>query len=249
MKQGIANYYERYWSPEGWQSESHDARFPERLKDIIARRVTPESSVLDAGCGDGGKYGTWLAGICGEYQGVDIAETAVAIARERGLSASRISNMSELPFADDRFDVCVCIEVLEHLVFPLEGASELRRVLRPGGTLIVSVPNTVYWRRRIDLALLGRWHPLGNPDGARRPWDDAHLRFFTRKTLERMLTEAGFETTVLGIGGSLFGDLPWIARRFGTETLSKPFTILETAMPSLFGANLAAVARKAGGDG
>ncbi len=244
MNQSIDSYYNRYWSSEGWQANAHDNRFPDRLQSLIARAVTPGSRVLDAGCGDGLKYGVWLAGLAGEYQGVDIAANAVAAATDRGLEATRVDDVTQLPFEDDTFDVCVCIEVLEHLMFPLECAHELRRVLKPGGTLIATVPNTAYWRRRVDFALLGRWHPLGNPDGALHPWDDAHVRFFTRKTLQRMLSKAGFQTRVHGVGGSLFGDLPWVARRFGTDALSRPFRFLEVGLPSLFGANLAAVARK-----
>jgi SAM-dependent methyltransferase len=246
----MQNYYDQYWSSEGWAPNASERRFPDRLRSLIARQVSPRSRVLDAGCGDGGKYGTWLAGLAGEYLGADISEEAVAAARKRGLQAVRVEDVSELPVADGSFDLCVSIEVLEHLVFPLECARQIWRILRPEGVLIATVPNTTYWRRRFDFAMLGRWHPLGDPDGARRPWEDAHLRFFTRQTFQRMLTEAGFETQVLGIGGSLFGDLPWVARGFGTEAMSRPFRFLEVVVPSLFGANLAAVAKKPalGGD-
>lgn len=244
MSQAMRSYYDRYWSSDGWAPRARTRRFPERLRSLIAKEVTPGSRVLDAGCGDGGKYGTWLASLAGQYLGTDISSEGVVAARQRGLQAVRIADVSELPFADGSFDSCVCIEVLEHLVFPLDCARQLWRVLRPGGVLIATVPNTTYWRRRLDFALLGRWHPLGDPDGARRPWDDAHLRFFTRQTFRRMLIEAGFDTQVVGVGGSLFGDLPWVARGLGTETASRPFRFLEVILPSLFGANLAAVARK-----
>jgi SAM-dependent methyltransferase len=244
MNEAVQGYYERYWSEDGWLPQVQERRFPGRLQGLIAREVRPQSRVLDAGCGDGAKYGTWLASLAGEYHGVDISENAVVAARARGLDATRAGDISHLPLSDASFDVCVCLEVLEHLVFPLDCARELWRVLKPGGVLIATVPNTTHWRRRIDFALLGRWHPLGNLDGARRPWDDAHLRFFTRKTFARMLTEAGFQPQVHGVGGSLFGDLPWVARRFGSETMSERVRFLEAMMPSLFGANLAAVARK-----
>ncbi len=244
MTQAIKSYYEQYWSSDGWLAEMPDDRFPDRLRNVLAQQVASGSRVLDAGCGDGGKYGGWLANLAGEYWGADISELALAAARRRGLQAVRVRDVSELPFTDGSFDVCVCIEVLEHLLFPLECGRELWRVLKPGGTLIATVPNTTYWRRRFDFAFLGRWHPLGNPSGALRPWEDAHLRFFTRKTLWRMLTAVGFETEVIGVGGSLFGDLPWVARRFGTDVFSRPFRFLEVALPSLFGSNLAAIARK-----
>ncbi len=239
----LSEYYEGYWSDEGWLANTPDDRFPDRLRRLLASNARGKR-VLDAGCGDGRKYGQSLARLAAEYVGVDISGAAVAAAQARGLKATQVDDLARLPLADASFDVVTCVEVLEHLVFPLVAARELHRVLKVGGVLIATVPNIAYWRRRLDLAVLGRWHPGGNPDGARRPWEDAHLRFFTTKTLKRMLEEAGFSVSVVGIGGSLLGDLPWVARRFRTATLSRPFEALERPFPSFFGANLMAIASK-----
>ena len=156
MNEAVHGYYERYWSEDGWVPHVRECRFPDRLRNLIAREVGPQSRVLDAGCGDGGKYGTWLASLVAEYRGVDISENAVMAARARGLDAMRADDISQLPFADGSFDICMCVEVLEHLVFPLDCARELWRLLKPGGVLIATVPNTTYWRRRLDFALFGR---------------------------------------------------------------------------------------------
>lgn len=201
--------------------------------------------VLDAGCGPGDNYGKWLAARAGTYVGVDVSEHAVKRACDLGLDARVVTDLANLEFPDDSFDLIVYVEVLEHLISPAEAAAEGLRVLKPGGRLLATVPNIAYWRRRLDLTLLGRWHPGGHPDGSLYPWRDPHLRFFTRSTLRRMLTETGFHVReVRGINGSLLGDLPFVAHRFGSERLSRPFEFLQTVAPSVFGANLAVVADK-----
>lgn len=240
-----ASYYDRYWSTNGWPSDVPRGRFPAELRALLARHLNSSSRVLDAGCGDGAKYGVWLARQTGAYVGVDISERAVEAARSRGLSATVVEDLASLHFPDHSFDAAVCIEVLEHLVSPEAAAKEILRVLKPGGTLVATVPNIVYWRRRLDYAFLGRWHPGGHPGGALHPWRDPHLRFFTRRALQRMLSEVGFQVReVRGIDGCLFGDLPYVARRFGTERVSRPFRFLQDLAPSLFGANLAVVAER-----
>jgi SAM-dependent methyltransferase len=241
----LKDYYDHYWEsaswpttvPRGYQQEVEDLN---RLFTLL-----PVGRVLDAGCGDGSKYAHLLAGRGHAYVGVDLSASAVATAMTSGLDARTVEDLSQLPFADGEFDACVSVEVFEHLLFPELAAVEIRRVLNDRGVFICTVPNVAYWRRRLDLALLGRWHPGGHPRGASYPWKDPHLRFFTRHTLRSMLRRVGFaDVYVTGINGSLFGDLPFVGRRFGTQALSRPFRFLQSAIPSLFAANLAAIARR-----
>ncbi len=245
MKHAIKAYYDDYWLAESWPAEVPRGRFPIEIKALFEHYIGPETTVLDAGCGDGANYGSWLASRAGAYTGIDVSEQAVKAVLARGLTAKTVVDLSSTDFSDAQFDRCVSIEVLEHLVFPDQAAREIFRVLKPGGLLIATVPNIVYWRHRLDYALLGRWHPGGHPSGALYPWRDPHVRFFTRRTLMRMLTEVGFDIIeVRGIDGCLFGDLPFVARRFGTDLLSRPFRFLQDIFPSLFGANLAVVAMR-----
>ena len=132
------------------------------------------------------------------YAGVDISARAVERARARGLAAQEIDELAALPFPGASFDAVVCVEVLEHLLFPMEAVRELGRVLRPNGVFIATVPNMAYWRRRLDIAVFGQFHPLGTAEGARRPWQDPHLRFFTRRSFRRLFVEAGFACRVVG---------------------------------------------------
>src|SRR5581483_8007533 len=105
---------------------------------------------------------------------------------------------TELPFADDSFDFAVSIEVLEHLFEPQKAIAEIHRVLRPGGKLIVTVPNVSHWRNRVDLGVFGRWNPRGDHLSASQPWRDAHIRFFTVRTLGKLVEGCAFEIVARG---------------------------------------------------
>lgn len=109
-----------------------------------AAQVVAGRSVLDAGCGSG--YGVRIlseAG-AGEVTGIDIDSEAIAAA-ERTYGGNRASflcgDLAALGLPDDSFDVAVCFEAIEHLPDPARGIAELRRVIRPGGTIVVSSPN------------------------------------------------------------------------------------------------------------
>ncbi|MGK2958302.1 MAG: methyltransferase domain-containing protein [Acidimicrobiales bacterium] len=84
------------------------------------------------------------------------------------------------------YDVIVAADVLEHVPEPAVLLGEIAGRLAPGGYLIVSVPNFAHWYPRVRVA-------LGLFDYDRRGiLDKGHLRFFTRRSLEKMLNKAGF---------------------------------------------------------
>jgi ubiquinone/menaquinone biosynthesis C-methylase UbiE len=167
----------------------------------------------------------------------------VAQAQASGLEASVISDASELPFPDDSFSGVLAVEVLEHLFEPQKAAAEFYRVLEPGGTLFVSLPNVAYWRRRLEILLLGRFDPLGDDDSIKAPWRDPHIRFFTPKTLSRMLIQAGFEAKVYGYAGAFLADTPKIGQRLNGRS-SPLYKRAEARMPNLLGRRIYAVAVK-----
>jgi SAM-dependent methyltransferase len=89
--------------------------------------------------------------------------------------------------AGDGFDVVVAADVIEHLSRPGHALREMCRVLRPGGQVLVSVPNFAHWypRMRVATGLFGY--------DRRGILDDTHLRFFTRATLRRLVRASGFD--------------------------------------------------------
>ncbi|NIT54612.1 MAG: class I SAM-dependent methyltransferase, partial [candidate division Zixibacteria bacterium] len=108
-----------------------------------ASEFTKEKTVLDLGCNTG--YGSHiLKGACKEIIGVDVSEKAIKIANELygndGVEFSVIDG-KRLPFKENRFDVVVSFQVIEHIVDQGEYLKEIKRVLVPGGKIIFTTPN------------------------------------------------------------------------------------------------------------
>jgi SAM-dependent methyltransferase len=76
----------------------------------------------------------------GKAQGVDIDEEAIGYCRERGLTEVRLGSAETLPFQDGSFDLVTALDVVEHLDDDEAALREMRRVLRPGGNLLLTVP-------------------------------------------------------------------------------------------------------------
>jgi methionine biosynthesis protein MetW len=196
---GQQDYYDTYWDTEGITT-----RLPPGLLTLFERHISSDDDCLDVGCGDGGTSGGWLHEHAARYVGVDISESAVEMASARGLDARLIDDAGDLPFPDGSFDLAICTEVLEHLFEPQRALTEIHRVLRTGGRLIVTVPNLAHWRNRLDLALLGRWNPRGDHLSPAEPWRDPHVRFFTLRSLVDLTESSGFEVLERG-GHTQFG--------------------------------------------
>lgn len=104
--------------------------------DRIALR--PGSRLLDAGCGSGRELDELAAR--GRVAGVDLSPVAVGAARARGHADVHCAPIERLPFADETFDLVTCLDVIEHTPDDRVALAELRRVTRPGGLLVVTVP-------------------------------------------------------------------------------------------------------------
>jgi len=113
----------------------------------------PGRRVLDVGCRYGALTRHYLAG--NEVVGVDVDSDALARAAELGIETVWADADADLPFEDASFDVVVLGEVLEHIRLPQLLLREARRTLRPGGTLVGSVPNAYRLKNRLRF-LAGR---------------------------------------------------------------------------------------------
>ncbi|HVQ40324.1 MAG TPA: methyltransferase domain-containing protein [Pyrinomonadaceae bacterium] len=107
-----------------------------------------------------------------------------------------LNEATDIP--NESFDVIVSAEVIEHLENPRAIAREWFRILRPGGTLILSTPNNESWRALISIIVRGHFVDFGDSSYP------AHITALVRKDIKRILSEAGFtfsRFTFSNVGG------------------------------------------------
>lgn len=112
----------------------------------MLQRYRAEAPMLDAGCGTGLNLASMPAG----STGIDLNPRNLALIRQR-LPGQRVveGDIEAMPFDDGSFATVVCTEVLEHVPYPATALGEIRRVLKPGGLLIGSVPcRSFIWKLR-----------------------------------------------------------------------------------------------------
>ncbi|MGW7411984.1 class I SAM-dependent methyltransferase [Streptomyces sp. NPDC054863] len=198
---------------------SGDARSLRQARMLAgALAGTSGATVLDIGCGDGTAAVTAAPLLAGHrIVGVDWSQDALRRASARFAAVPRdISAVrgeltdGGLPFADRAADAVLFSEVIEHLVDPDSALDEIRRVLAPGGHLMLSTPNLAAWYNRA--LLLAGVQPVFSEVSLRgihgRPGREVvgHLRLYTARALREFLTASGFE--VVRIAGAPFHGVP-----------------------------------------
>ncbi len=174
----IRDYYEDLW--ERLPAELEPPSFERRLA-FLRGSVRAGDRALDVGCGIG-EFTAALAGAGAVPIGVDVAEAALKRARARHPERDfRLVPLDgPLPFEDGSFELVWASEVIEHVTDTARWLSELRRVLAPGGRLLVTTPS--HGRLRVALGGVERFsEPLGD-----------HLHLYTRRSLRTLLDEFGF---------------------------------------------------------
>jgi 2-polyprenyl-6-hydroxyphenyl methylase/3-demethylubiquinone-9 3-methyltransferase len=185
----------------------HDARWREippglEPSDFALRsgflneNVAAGERVLDVGCGEG-RFAVGLARAGASVVGVDVAEEPLRRARELHpeLDVRLVNSAGGWELADASFDVVWAGEVIEHVADTAAWLSEVRRVLRPGGRLLLSTPAhgrlTILGLALSRRAFAARFDPRGD-----------HLRFYSRATLKELLEDFRFQAVeVRGAGG------------------------------------------------
>lgn len=170
------------------------AYFGNARRDIVELLATgPGSSILELGCGAGGTGEAALkAGKAGFYVGIELSETAAAVARDR-LTQVIVGNVEEIDLRDfaGRFDALIVSEVLEHLTDPWTTLRRLVECLKPGAVVVASSPNVAHWKVVSGL-LRGRF---SYADAG--VMDRTHLRWFTPSSYQEMFEQAGVQVIEL----------------------------------------------------
>lgn len=201
-----------------------------RFVEEICREATDRRPrILDVGCGTGANL--LMLSKYGEAEGVDISEDALAFCRERGLDKVKLGAGEELPYDDGTFDLVTALDVVEHMDDDLAGLKEMRRVLRPGGHVLLFVPAFMFlWglqddvshhRRRYRLPQLARVLEEAGFEIERTTYANITfflpillMRKFMRLTDMKAESENNINVSALnGILGRLFGAESWILQR------------------------------------
>jgi SAM-dependent methyltransferase len=131
-------------------------------------------------------------------------------AHGRGYRRIRADLNRPLPFAPARFDAVACLEGLEHLERPVDALREFRRVLRPGGTLVLTTPNILHLGSRVRLLATGFWTAAPHPfDAAGPPTGFEHIMLLGYPMLAYFLARAGFTVERVASNRVVKGSLPW----------------------------------------
>lgn len=183
--------------------------------------LRPGDAVLDMGCGAGrhafemyrrGADVTAFDQDAGELAAV--AEMFVAMEAEGegapGGARTIEGDALALPFEDGQFDRVVAAEVLEHIPADREAIAELVRVLRPGGTMAVTVPRA--WPERICWALSREYHEV----------EGGHVRIYSADRLAGQLTQAGLEVTGRDYAHALHAPYWWLKCAAGVDNDTNP---------------------------
>ena len=191
------------------RARSRSGELSPALLGLLETFVPAGSRCLNVGRGNSLAMRAWLAGHgCGQVQVAPRQATVLA-------------------FEDESFEAALLLGGLDQLEDLGRAAAELRRVLRPGGVLLVSAANGSYWRNRLDRAARA-----GDPQpGTVSPG-----------SLRRLLLEGGFSMVgVEGQDGAFIRDLP-LAGRLWQRRGSAPYRAAERLFPALLGSQVGAFA-------
>lgn len=154
-------------------------------------QVQPNTDCLDVGCWVGDMGSKLISVKNCRVDGVDFVDSVLKSSKSKGYGNTFKVNLNNdsinLMPINKKYDFILFADVLEHLINPFEVLKLFSQKLKPGGRIIISIPNVAFIQNRINL-LFGNWNytEFGT-------LDKTHLKFFTSKSMKTMLIKSGFK--------------------------------------------------------
>lgn len=197
----------------------------------LLKEMIPSIQVLDIGCGDG-YYLNVLSQMGFQHvQGIDPSHSFVERCRKRGFSV-RQKSLGELS-ENGQFDLILLMQVLEHLEDPTGALLIIKRLLRPKGRLLLTVPVCDSFLKRYF-----RFRYRADKLVQVKEWDNTHKHAFSKKIIRSLLTETSFRIIKCIHASNPF---PW-AGRYGGKKIGEFFQRLDFG--GMFGDVLIVLASK-----
>jgi 2-polyprenyl-3-methyl-5-hydroxy-6-metoxy-1,4-benzoquinol methylase len=175
------------------KNRSHQIRIKKSIKIIkkYSEQKSEKLKILDVGCGTG-EIAEQFQKLGLDIYGMDCAENQLELANRKGIKTKYGDMRSDFPYENQQFDVLFLGEVIEHLVDVRPFITEVNRVLKIGGLLVVTTPNLAGLNDR--LRFLFGYNPRHTTPLSRQHY--LHIRPFTYNTLKELLEIAGFAIKV-----------------------------------------------------
>ena len=206
--------------------------------DVLRLIKKPSSRILDVGCG-GGSLGKILTENGHLVDGITISKEEYNLASEFLNNVYLYNLETGLPenLLDSQYDYVICSHVLEHIVYPEKLLKDIYCVLKPGGYLVVALPNVMHYNSRLKL-MAGNFN---YKDAG--IWDYTHVKWYTFSSAQKLLTDSGFLIEL----ATVTGELPlnsFFFKIFPPSTRIKIFAVLRKISKGLFGYQILITAKK-----
>jgi 2-polyprenyl-3-methyl-5-hydroxy-6-metoxy-1,4-benzoquinol methylase len=174
----LQGFYEE--QADGETDRAAEIRFE---KAVGLANVKPDSCVLDVGMRHG-ELRRFLPSV--DYEGIDISRKRVEYCLRKGLKA-RLANVDEgTDYPNGMFDYVFALEIIEHVPRPWDFVAELKRILKPNGTLILSTPNPFYYIEFMNYFRAHERCDVGEHIGCWTPHNMVNFLRFLEMKIEKM---------------------------------------------------------------
>ncbi|MDR3620712.1 MAG: class I SAM-dependent methyltransferase [Paludisphaera borealis] len=179
------SHLETHASPDTPTTPTETYPYLDYVRQDILRMIPDDGMKIGSvGCGRAVTEAI-LVGKGREVHGVDVSEEAIEVAKRRLTSARVIAPDDRRPFEDDSLDGLILADVIEHIPAAWDALASYVRAVRPGGWVVISVPNMRSLNVIAQFIILGDW-----PEKSMGIFDATHIQNMSRRRLERWCKNA-----------------------------------------------------------